>query len=570
MLRAGTDKAAKIDRRQALGLLGGAGLVLAVSACRSQSSGPATTNSEATALPDADVPAAPESRASDIAGTGESSPTGMPTLAAKVADVHLRLVAAPSTAEIKPGTLTDVWSFTAHVLAGDPATVTPSGSYLGPTLHFRKGQRVRVTFENRLPQESIVHWHGLVVPQNQDGQPPDAVKPGENYEYDFPVTNEPGTYWYHPHPHHLTGEQVYRGLAGLLIVHDETDNDDVNNAGGNNDDPLLPVGSRDLAFVLQDRTLDANGQLRYLASPHHAMAGFVGETLVSNGVAGLTVTVERRPYRLRLLNAANSRTQSLTWSTGDVLTVVATDGALLPDVTRSGSVVLTPAQRADLWMDFSAFQTGQRIDLLAADAFVEVPAMMGGGMGGMGGMGGSGMGGGTLVLKPKVAMSFRIGEGRATPGQVPRRLKAAPGVDAAAAINRAAPRRFELTTRHGAHWINGAQWEGRTATVGETVAFDTTEIWEFVNLSPIAHPMHLHGESFRVVERGWVSDAATASWDQIKGGVVERGLLDTVLVWPGQRVRIAVRFATHRGFFLYHCHIFEHEDGAMMRSFLVR
>lgn len=526
-----------IDRRQALSLLGSAGLLVALGGCRG--------DSDSTVLPTTSAPS------TDPGAIAPSTAAGMPQLSSEVSDVHIRLVAAPSTAEIRPGTSTDVWSFQAEVLEGDPATVTPSGSYLGPTLHLRQGQRVRVSFENRLPQESIVHWHGLVVPQDQDGQPSEAVAPGGSYEYDFAVANEPGTYWYHPHPHHLTGEQVYRGLAGLLIVHGEGES--------------LPAGPRDLAFVLQDRTFDADGQLRYVTSNHDRLAGFVGDTLVANGVAGLTVTVERGPYRLRLLNGANSRTQSLTLSTGDGFHVVATDGSLLSDPTRVDALVLTPAQRSDLWIDFSRFEPGQRIDLLAADTFIEIPSMMGGGMGG-GGMGG----GGTLTLEPKVAMSFLIGDGPATPGEAPQGLEAPLVVDPTAATNTDAPRKFELTTRQASHWINGVGWDGRTASAGEIVAFGTTEIWEFTNLSPMAHPMHLHGEAFQIIERTWASDAGAAAWDLIAGGIVESGPRDTVLVWPGQRVRIAVPFTKHRGYFLYHCHILEHEDGGMMRNFLIQ
>ena len=240
-------------------------------------------------------------------------------------DLTLRLWAEPTTAEITAGITTDVYSFGAEIVDGDPASVTPSGSYLGPTLHLRPGQRVRITFENRLPDESIVHWHGLVVPQDQDGQPSDAVPPGATYDYDFIVDNPPGTYWYHPHPHGRTGEQVYRGLAGLLIIH--------------GDEPQLPAGDNDLPLVLQDRTLGADGQLRYVKTMHDQMAGFVGQTLVSNGVTDLTVDVRREPYRLRLLNGANSRTHYLTWSNGQPLTAVATDGNLLPEAVDVDGLV---------------------------------------------------------------------------------------------------------------------------------------------------------------------------------------------------------------------------------------
>lgn len=120
-----------------------------------------------------------------------------------------------------------------------------------------------------MPEESIAHWHGLIIPQDQDGQPGDAVPAGGTYEYDFIIENEPGTYWYHPHPHEKTGQQVYRGLAGLLIIH--------------GDEAALPSGENDVAIVLQDRNIDSEGQLHYIASMHDQMAGFVGSTIATDG-----------------------------------------------------------------------------------------------------------------------------------------------------------------------------------------------------------------------------------------------------------------------------------------------
>jgi FtsP/CotA-like multicopper oxidase with cupredoxin domain len=109
----------------------------------------------------------------------------------------------------------------------------------------------------------------------------------------------------------------------------------------------------------------------------------------------------------------------------------------------------------------------------------------------------------------------------------------------------------------------------RVVTELETVEANTVELWEIVNQSPIAHPMHLHGDAFRVVSRSWDNDGLAEAWATISDGVIKSGLRDTVLVWPGQRVQIAARFAEHRGYLLYHCHILEHEDGDMVRSILV-
>lgn len=502
----------RVTRRQALGLMAGATVAAVLGACDPDES---TTTSPTLSV-------APT--------TTSVAPTSSP-----VDDLYLRLWAAPDTAEIVAGVTTDVYSFGAEVIEGDPGAVVASDSYLGPTLHFRQGQRVQVTFENRLDEECIVHWHGLYVPQNQDGQPAEAVGPGQTYEYDFVVTNDPGTYWYHPHPHGKTGEQVYRGLAGLLIIDDP--------------EPLLPAGENDLALVLQDRTLNSDGDLIYVNSMHDRMAGFTGSTLVTNGVANFAVSVKREPYRIRFLNGANARTHYLQWSSGQPFNVMATDGIYVPETSEMPALVLTPAQRSDIWIDFSNLEAGTRFELLSTDTFVE--------------------GGSSIGSSGEVVASFTVEDSEPQPRSRPAALGAALAFGAADTVNQASPKQFVLSTRQAAHWINQTHWEGRAANDLETVQSNTIELWEFVNTSPLAHPMHLHGRAFRVVSRSWDSGSAPEAWTQIEEGISESGLRDTVLVWPGQRVQIAVPFGDLKGFFLYHCHILEHEDAGMMRNFQV-
>ena len=172
------------------------------------------------------------------------------TVAGGDPDVEIRLRAEPAEVKILAGQPTRVWSYRGEVLKGDPGAVQHiPGSYLGPILRFRTGQAVRIHFVNHLPEPSIVHWHGLHVPEAADGHPRLAIDPGETYVYDLPIVNRAGTYWYHPHPHGRTGPQVYNGLAGLLIVSD----DEEQSAG-------LPASEYDLPLVLQDRTFDEHGQ----------------------------------------------------------------------------------------------------------------------------------------------------------------------------------------------------------------------------------------------------------------------------------------------------------------------
>lgn len=169
--------------------------------------------------------------------------------------MELALKATRGQVAILPGAATAVWHYQAELLAGDPASVVAlPGSYLGPILRVRQGQRVRVRFANDLTEPSIVHWHGLLAPDGMDGHPRHAVGAGQSYAYDFQVVNRAGTYWFHPHPHGLTGGQAYRGLAGLLIVNDAEET-----ALG------LPQGEYDQPLVIQDRQFDVQNQLVYLA-----------------------------------------------------------------------------------------------------------------------------------------------------------------------------------------------------------------------------------------------------------------------------------------------------------------
>lgn len=261
-------------------------------------------------------------------------------------DVVIRLVAAPDRVSIRPGKPTAVLRYTAQVIHGRADAVRPASGYLGPTLDLRRGERVRIEFVNHLDEPSIVHWHGMIVPERDDGHPRFAIDPGRQYVYDFTVRNPAGTYLYHPHPHGCTGRQVYYGLAGLLIVRD----DDEAKAG-------LPTGEQELSLVIQDRRFDADGSLVFERSMMDEMTGVLGDTVLVNGVADAALTVSRRPYRLRLANVSNARIYKLAWSDGRPMQVIATDSGLLSrsdGIQTRQYVVLAPFQRVELIEDFGA------------------------------------------------------------------------------------------------------------------------------------------------------------------------------------------------------------------------
>jgi FtsP/CotA-like multicopper oxidase with cupredoxin domain len=114
--------------------------------------------------------------------------------------------------------------------------------------------------------------------------------------------------------------------------------------------------------------------------------------------------------------------------------------------------------------------------------------------------------------------------------------------------------------------INGRVYEEMGVADDEMVYRDVPIAWEWINNSPIPHPMHIHNVMFQVVER---TSPGTSSYSTVNHGFVDSGWKDTVLVWPGERVKIAMSFGPHIGMYMYHCHILEHEDMTMMRNLMI-
>jgi len=482
-----------------------------------------------------------------------------------VPDLELALRAAPDQVGIFRGPATQVWRYHAKVIKGDASAVTTlTDSYLGPIIRVRRGMRVRIHFINQLPQPSVVHWHGMLVPESMDGHPRFAVPPGGQIVYEFEITNRAGTYWFHPHPHGLTGTQVYGGLAGLLIVSDEEER------------ALdLPGGEHDLALVIQDRSFGPDNQLHYVGGGGGMggmmvrMAGFLGEQILVNGRPDVRLDVGRRAYRLRLLNGSNSRIYKLAWNDGTPMTVIGTDGGLLAEPVTRPYVTLAPAERVELWVDFSVRAAGDELRLQSL-AF----AAQGGSM--MGGMGR--MGGGAGALDQGAAFSvlrLHMGPGVAVAGKLPARLARIAPLQPEQAGNLNNPRTFHVTAGGMAWGLNGRVFEMERVADDEIVRLGSTEVWQFVNeagmgmMGSLPHPLHIHGVQFRVMDRR-VHPQATSAWRSLSAGLVDEGWKDTVLLMPGERVRLLLRFADHPGLFLYHCHNLEHEDMGMMRNFLIR
>lgn len=488
-------------------------------------------------------------------------------------DLELELTAAAREFAFYQGKPTTIWSYAGRIMKGDSSRlITLPDSALGPTIRVKRGEKIRVFLKNTLPEPTIIHWHGLHVPEEMDGHPKDAISPGMTYVYEFEVKNRAGTYWYHPHPHELTAKQVYFGLAGLLIVADDEEQA-----------LPLPRGEFDLPLVIQDRTFDADGALNYfgerLAQAHsghqahdmhndhgtqaqpHEMAhdghgqhdedpkihGFFGDTIVINGRLNAIFPVKTAQYRLRLLNGSNARIYKIALSDQTPLTVIGTDGGLLDKPIQKPFLVLGPAERLDVLVDFSARQVGETLELrtLAYSSVAGVDAAHGGVDG--------------------VLAQFRVTEKIEDSTMLPETLSALAPVATDEAVNVSHPRRFAFDMRGMALMINGRVFEMEAVAADEIVKLNTSELWEFENVAgnmPMPHPAHVHGLQFRVVSR-------EGSPQEFQEGYVDSGWKDTVLIMPGEKVRLFMRFEDFPGLYVYHCHILEHGDLGMMRNFRI-
>jgi FtsP/CotA-like multicopper oxidase with cupredoxin domain len=503
-------------------------------------------------------------------------------------DLAIDLTARPRSVTLRPGSTTTAWSYEAKVIKGDPASVLAHpDSTLGPTLRVRRGQKLRIDFINQLDQPSIVNWHGLHVPANMMGLPRYEVAPGKRYRYEFQVIDRAGTYWYHAMADGHTPEQVYFGLAGLLLVSDDEEAA-----------LALPRGEYDLPIVIQDRIWGRDNQLYYLpgAGPaashkrqpddephsHHGMMGgqdmmggmmsngvdgmmtrmmgFFGDALFVNGRPTAPLALATHAYRMRVLNASNARTYKLAWQDGRPLTVIASDGGLLSEPVRKDYVMLTPGQRIELWADFSHDAVGAKPTLMS-QSFSSMMDMMGdsGMMGGM--MGGSSVPDGAEFPILTAHITRKVDDML----QLPKQLSRFQRLRAADTVNLHNPRTFQITMGHMQWGFNGRSFEMDTVAPDEVVQLGTSEIWEFANNRMMAHAIHLHGLQFQVLERiGSPKDAGVVD------GYVDEGWLDTILVMPSERVRLIMRFADFTGTYAYQCHMLEHAAAGLMRDYNVK
>jgi FtsP/CotA-like multicopper oxidase with cupredoxin domain len=470
-----------------------------------------------------------------------------------------------------------------------------------------------------LPGFTVVHLHGGLTAAPYDGWTENIFAPGQHAVCDYSMEQRAALLWYHDHVMGVTRFTVYAGLAGLWIVRDARER-----ALG------LPEGYPfELPLLLQDRNFgeDASGRLTgellHKTDPG-TMEAFAPFTTV-NGKIWPLLEVGPSTYRLRAINGSNARTFRLVLMRDGRpdparVSQIGTDHGLLRAPVRvpSDGLVLAPAERADLLVDFSDLETGAELTLLNTasapfDGAAHPPGRA------------AEAGDPDALLPYPDVMRFRIVRGARARRPAPRELaddfRPPTAAELAGAVRRAVAlveQELEgetnmLTMRELVEADDGdaseplitivapdASGTDRTIARYRTVAchFEDTvtffpmlgryEVWQFINLTGDTHPMHIHLDPFQVLARhpvtvtvpdGGITDTTTAATVRCERGredplthdldANELGLKDTVRVNPNEIVQLAVRFATHSGRYMYHCHILEHEDRDMMRPIVI-
>jgi spore coat protein A, manganese oxidase len=425
---------------------------------------------------------------------------------------------------------------------------TYAGSWPGPTILRPAGRDTRVTFVNDLPRGAgamSVHLHGDHHAAKDDGQPSRFLIPhGQARTYRYPLTYggapEPGSFfWYHDHRMDHTARNNWRGLQGMFIVKD---------AAGR--ELRLPKASRDIPLLVSDRSFDQDNQLTnpFAAGPtmvhHHGQMLFTGEHAPPNdATTGAQVLVNGRNlphldvtatrYRLRLLNASSASAYTFALSDGRPFVQVGTGDGLLPRPVARTTLLLGPAQRADVLVDFH----GEEGSAVTLGSVARTDSAVGTG------------------TRTAPLMQFRVGASARDRSVVPAQLPSPALVRAPRRVTKTWT--FDLTgnPRRGTAWtINGRTFD--PDRVDHRARLGTVERWRLRNTSDVTHFVHIHAEQWRTLLR-----------DGKKPPPWERGLEDTWKLDPGEVVEVAARFTDYTGPFMIHCHMLDHEDHGMMARF---
>jgi spore coat protein A, manganese oxidase len=429
-------------------------------------------------------------------------------------------------------------------------------SFPGPTIETPSGHAIMVEWANELPAKhflpvdhtimgaepsvpevrAVVHLHGGRTPAASDGYPENWVVPGKSHTCFYPVKQDGTLLFYHDHTMGINRLNIYAGMQGLFIVRDPLE------ASLN-----LPSGKYEIPMLICDRLLLKDGQLDYPVSEHPDkpwVPEVFGNAFLVNGKLMPYLDVEPTRYRLRIMNGSNGRFYRFSLANKSRFHVIGDDQGLLSAPVDEHIVLVAPAERTDIVVDFSEM-AGTSVKLIS-DSFDLMEFRVG----------------------PKTSASVAV--------SLPANLRPPFRLDPANAVN---TRRLTLdekmdgVQRSMGMLLNNTPWH---MPVTEKPVLGTTEIWELVNLTDDSHPIHLHLVRFQILDRRPFDTFEFMSKGTLRytgpalpPAAHEAGWKDTVRADPAVVTRIIIPFEGYAGRYVWHCHILEHEDNEMMRPFEV-
>lgn len=429
-----------------------------------------------------------------------------------------------SSTEIVPGMRTPILGY--------------NGIFPGPTIVASQGTHSVLTVRNRLPgvhpvfktpTATSTHLHGSASLPQYDGYASDVTLPGFKKDYHYNHFQPARTLWYHDHGVHYTAENAYSGLAALFLMHDQVERS------------LLPQGEFDVPLVINDVQFQKNGAPMY---DDHSHSGLWGDVILVNGTPWPVMNVKKRIYRFRILNCSLSRSFNFRLSTKEPLTVVATDGGLMPQAQTVNNFRHAGAERYEVLIDFSKYRAGQEIILQNTSNKNNID-----------------------YDHTNKVMKFVVVDDAFTtddPSATAAPATLVPSHTMSLPESSSVKKRSMRVKREGGLWtIDGKGWHEVVKSNFEYTwanpNLNDVEIWDIENKSGgWFHPMHLHLVDFKILSRN-----GKPAFN------FEQGPKDVVYVGEGETVRLLIKFEHQRGRYMIHCHNLPHEDHDMMTQFSV-
>jgi len=426
-----------------------------------------------------------------------------------------------------------------------PGNQTITGSvnnnFWGPTLFFNKGDIVHLNVKNKLNDSTTIHWHGMHLPAVMDGGPHQVIPPGTLWQPYWKVSNNAGTYWYHPHLHEMTLEHLTKGIGGFIIVRDPIESS-----------LALPrkYGIDDIPLVLTSRRYDANNQFVTTNTAY-------GDYMLSNGTPSAQINLPKQYVRLRILNAEVERGYDLGFSDNRTFYIIANDGGLLNSSIAVTRVKLMVGERVEIMVNLGSDQIGSSLNLMAYNS--------GQTFGFPGSEPGTNGAFGSLLNNINFNV-LHINVIASTNNPIISLPSSLTSNSYYTSANATVTRTINITNGNpGPNPIpfNFDNTSFAIGTINKTVNLNDIEKWTIINNNVFGHTFHIHDVEFKIVDRNGSPTGV---------GSHESGWKDVIYVPRNESVSFVAKFddyadAIHP--FMYHCHFSNHEDEGMMGQFIV-